>query len=350
MSDQHENVLPAAIRKQVEQADAIIAQMNAQAPDEPEEVQEQQEAAPEPKAEPKPKPEAKPEAKPDFEHKYSVLKGKYDAEVPRLTADLRESNQQVRRLEDQLRKLEMTVATMQEVNKKPDKAADTENLITQDEIDQFGPDLIDLVNRVARQAVAPYVDKKVGEVAQNVKQVGESVASQQKLVAQSAREKLYERLDSAIGDWRDINRRPEFVGWLSEVDDFSGQPRGVLLRAAFERNDADRVIKFFKGFQKENAVETSDPEADAPANQQATPKQESQQSLETLVAPGTPKTGSTGAQEGSGKGRIWTRKQISEFYAQKNEFIKAYPNKDLPKRMVEIERDLFDAQRENRIR
>lgn len=350
MNEQHENALPAAVRKQIEQADAIIAQMNKEAPaeQEPEEL-EAQEA--EVKAEPAPEPEAKPEPKQDtdWKHKYSVLQGKYDAEVPRLTADLRESKQDVRSLQDQLRKLEMTIATMQEVNK-PKADAPSTDLISQEEIDQFGPDLIDLVNRVAKQAVAPYVDQRVGEVKKDLRQVGESVASQQETMAKSAREKLFERLDSSVEGWRTINKQAEFVGWLNQVDEFSGQPRGVLLRAAFDKNDADRVVKFFKGFQKEHAVETSDPEADAPAANEAAPAQESQQSLETLVAPGTPKTGSTGAQEGSGKGRIWTRKAISDFYVQKNEFIKANPNRDIPKRMVQLEEDLFMAQRENRIR
>ena len=170
-------------------------------------------------------------------------------------------------------------------------------------------------------------------------------------MAKSARERLFERLDSAVEGWRVINREPAFVQWLNEVDEFSGQQRGVLLRTAFERNDADRVVKFFKGFQKEHAVdETSDQETDAPAQQSSTTKQESQQSLDKLVAPGQPKTGTTGAQEGSGKGRIWTRKQISDFYTEKNEFIKAHPNRDIPKRLAQLEEDLFAAQRENRIR
>ena len=345
MSDQHENVLPAAVRKQVEQADAIIAQMNEEAPEgaEPENTPEGAEATPEPK--PEPKPESKDT---DWQHKYSVLQGKYDAEVPRLTSDLRDSQNTVRSLEDKLRKLEMTVATMQEVNS-PKAEEKAENLITQDEIDQFGPDLIDLVNRVAKQAVAPYVDQKFGEVSKTVKQVGESVASTQESMAKSERQKLFDRLDSAVKGWREINRDQAFVGWLGEIDEFSGEPRGVLLRAAFERNDADRVIKFFKGFQKEHAVdESDDQQTDAPAPSEQ--KQESQQSLDKLVAPGQPKTGTTGAQEGSGKGRIWTRKQISDFYTEKNEFIKAHPNRDIPKRLAQLEEDLFAAQRENRIR
>lgn len=352
MSDSHENALPEAVRKQVAAADAIIEQMNAdpeaEAPNPAEmptdvpEVQDKQEAAaPAPQPEPEPEPEAKPRE--DWKQKYLVLQGKYDKEVPRLHERLRDSDGHIRSLQDQLTRLSTTVATMQELQKEKPEPAPAQ-LVTPEEIDQFGPDLIDVVERVAKQAIAPYVDQKFNEVQKSVKQVDESVASQRKTMAESARERLYERLDAAVPGWDAINKDPVFVGWLREVDQFSGQPRGILLRAAFEKNDAERVVKFFQGFQKEHAVETSDPKPAAPESKGP------QQNLDELVAPGTPKTGPTGAQEESGKGRIWTQRDIQGFYAAKNEFIKANPNRDLPDDMIAAEKDLFKAQRENRIR
>lgn len=346
----HENVLPEAVRKQVAAADAIIEQMNADpeapapAPD-PEpaamptdvpEVKDKQEAAA-----PKPEPEPTTE-RTDWKQKYLVLQDKYDKEVPRLHEELRNSSGHIRSLQDELSRLSTTVAAMQEVQKKPQEPP--KPLVTQEEIDQFGPDLIDVVERVARQAVSPYVDEKFSEVQKTVKQVDESVASQRKTMAESARERLYERLDATVPGWDVINKDPVFIGWLREIDEFSGQPRGILLRSAFEKNDADRVVKFFKGFQKEHAVETSDPEPAAPKAKGP------QQSLDELVAPGTPKTGSTGAQEESGKGRIWTQSDIQAYYARKNELIKANPNAELPEDMLLAERDIFKAQREGRIR
>jgi hypothetical protein len=72
--------------------------------------------------------------------------------------------------------------------------------------------------------------------------------------------------------------------------------------------------------------------------------------LDELVAPGTPKTGPTDAPLESGKGRIWTQKDIGSFYAKKNELIKKDPNKELPDDIKALERDLFKAQTEGRIR
>jgi hypothetical protein len=288
-------------------------------------------------------PESKPE-RTDWKQKYLVLQGKYDKEVPRLHQQLRDSDGRVGNLQDQLNQLNITVAAMQEVQKEPKPV---EPMVSQDEIDQFGPDLIDIVERVAKQAVSPYVDQKVGEVAKSVRQVDESVASQQQLMAKSARESLWASLDAQVEGWSEINRDPVFLDWLKETDWMADVQRGVLLRQAFERNDTDRVVKFFKSFQQEHAVEAGTASSDAPEQQEV---QESQQNLENLVAPGAPKTGATGTHEESGKGRIWSQKDITSFYLDKNEFIKQHPERDIPERMVALENDLFKAQAEGRIR
>lgn len=348
MSDSHENVLPPAVQAQVDRADELIAQLNADeesAPEPTPEPEPTQRAEPEPQPEPDPEPAPESSQRTDWKHKFSVLQGKYDAEVPRLHDELRHAREQNRTLNERLNTLEATIASMKTVNEpKPEPKA----TLTQDEIDQFGPDLIDVIDRKAQEVADRIVEQRFGKVEQSINQVSEKVASTDKTVAKSARERLYERLDSKISGWEAINQSPKFWEWLKLEDPYVGQPRGALLKAAFEQNDADRVIKFFEGFQKEHAVETSDPTDPAPAKEED--KSEPQGKLDELVAPGTPKTGSTSAQEESGKGRIWTQKDISEFYARKNEWIKSSPNKDLPKEMEAMERDLFKAQSEGRIR
>lgn len=376
MSDEstnHENVLPPAVAKQVAQADAIIEQLNADPenpaamPTEPQQVTppppppkpddppaDPPAPADPPPADPPVDPPADPPAggrRTDWKQKYNVLKGKYDAEVPRLHADLREARTQITGLTEQLNTVQATVASMQAVNTPPAEPAAP--LVSQEEIDQFGPDLIDVVKRVAKEAVAPYVDEQVGKVSTTVKQVEGSVASTQKDVAESARERLYEVLDDKVPGWSTINQSPEFVAWLNEEDGLSGQLRGHVLHAAFNRNDAGRVVKIFESFQQEHAVENTDPDPATPSNEtpaEETPNEEPQQNLDDLVAPGTPKTGPTGAQDESGKGRIWTQKDIDALYAAKNEFVKKRPNDELPKELADAERDLFKAQTENRIR
>ena len=72
----HENVLPKAVQAQAAAADEIIKQVYA--PEEPEETPEdpkpEDASGQEPPAEP-----AQPPAESEFEHKFKVLQGKYNA-------------------------------------------------------------------------------------------------------------------------------------------------------------------------------------------------------------------------------------------------------------------------------
>ena len=99
----------------------------------------------------------------------------------------------------------------------------------------------------------------------------------------------------------------------------------------------------FKGFQSENAVVNPELPAAPPAD----PPVEPQQQLDDFVAPGTPKTGTTSAPNESGK-RVYTRKDISDFYAKKNEFVRK--RKTIPDEYIAIEKDIIRAQSEGRIR
>jgi len=345
-----DNALPAAVQKQVDEADAIIKQMQEQedAPDPNSDPAPDPDPTPDPDPDPDPNPESE---RTDWKQKFLVLQGKYNNEVPILHADLKEARGAVGGLQDQLNTLTATVASMKELQKTP--PTPPKPLVSEEEIEQFGPDLIDLIGRVAKQELGVTLDDKLKPVKASVKQVEGKVAENETSVAQSARDKLYDRLDSQVTDWNVINKSEPFLKWLAGEDELTGVVRGNILRAAFDRNDADRVVKFFKSFQKEHVVETTDPSADAPTKEtpsEETPAEEPQQTLDELVAPGTPKTGSTGAQEESGKGRIWNQKLIDEFYVWKNDFVKKYPGKELPEEMAREERDLFKAQHEGRIR
>jgi hypothetical protein len=179
--------------------------------------------------------------------------------------------------------------------------------------------------------------------------VDENVASSKKSMAELARERLYEKLDTKVSGWETINKDAKFLDWLKDLpNEYAEEPRGVTLRRAFEHNDADRVVKIFKSFQAEHVVENTDPDPAAPQTPNEG-KEEPQQNLEELVAPGTPKTGSTDAPSESNK-RIWTQQSISDFHREKTEFIKKRPGHPIPERLVDLERDLFAAQAEGRIR
>lgn len=359
----HENALPKAVQEQISKADELYKSLYEQSEESAEESAKEPadeqptkpaEQEPEQKVEPVKEPAKEPAKDSGFEHKFNVLKGKYDKEVPRLHRQLRDAERRNSELSEQITALRATVEGLKTAAAEPEPQPSP---ITDEERDQFGPDLIDLIQRVVHSETGVILDKSLKPVKQQMEQVNEKVAKTNESVALSAREQMLKDLTDAVPNWRKQNEDEGFLEWLDETDPYSGKQRAELLAEAYNANNTDRVVALFKGFQKENAVVTpSDQQPQTPAEEQPAKdekgKQEGQEQpdgLSELVAPGTPKTGSAGAQNESGK-KIWTQREIQEFYAYKNEFIKRNPERELPENIVRLERDLFDANKEGRIR
>ena len=221
----------------------------------------------------------------------------------------------------------------------PAPAATAPPGITDEERAQFGPDLIDVIERVAAHKLMPEVDARVAPLQTSVDNATQSASQAQHSMAISERDKTIEALSAAVPNWEQQNEDDGFLSWLNENDVYAGVPRGRLLTDAFRANDSARVIAFFKGFQTENAIVTPSDPTPLPV--------EPQVKLDDLTAPGTPKPGTTSAPNESGK-RVWTRNDISAFYAKKNEYVKK--GNPIPDEYMRLERDLIAAQHEGRIR
>ena len=355
------SALPKAVQKQVDEANAIIDDMNktpeereaaaAAAANEPanppaEPVVEPVATDDPPPAEPAAEPAPAPAAESGPEHKYKVLQGKYNAEVPRLQKQLGNAQSLIDEMRQRINNTESLLAAMQTTAPEaPTPAAPTPAAptgITEEERAQFGPDLIDVIERVAEAKIQPEATAaRLDAVDQRFQQVEQNASHTQQSVARSDRDKVLDALEAAVPNWEQQNENEDFLQWLNGNDAYAGVPRGRLLTEAFQSHDAVRVIAIFKGFQTENAV--VNPSEPAPV---VTPP-EPQATLDDYVAPGTPKTGTTSAPNESGK-RVWTREDIARFYASKNEFAKK--RIPVPDEYVKLEKDLIAAQREGRLR
>lgn len=346
------SALPKAVQRQIDEANKVAEQL-----------QQERIAALQPVAEPAPEPtppdpapaaetapvaeEKKEEAPVEaWEQKYRVLQGKYNAEVPRLQRQLNDLMGRFEQTTQQLTATQNMLASLHQQRSAPTAAqnaapAASAKLVKDEEVRDFGPDLIDVMRRVAREEVTPVVEKSIQPVKQQLDQVNRTASQAADRSVQTEQERLMSTLDKEMPDWRTLNRDEGFLGWLGQVDPYSGEQRGSLLRQAYERLDIPRVLSFFQGYRKENAVVTPPEAAPAPAPAAAG----SQPTLETLVAPGTPKAGTTGAPSTAGK-RIWTQPEIKRFYSD----CAAGKYARMKDRRDEIERDIFAAQLEGRIR
>ena len=239
-----------------------------------------------------------PPAQPE-DQRYKVLKGKYDAEVPRLLEALNETRQQV----DQLMRVNQNLqAQLQQPPAPPARREETfQSLVTDKERESFGEDLIDVVGRRAQEAVLPAVRQMLQSELQPLKQMVGQTAQVQASIGQQG---VYAALNARIPDWEIINNSVQFLAWLEAQDVFSGLSRRNALTAAFNSNDAPRVVGIFEAFKREDASTGS---TSAPPRQPAV-------AAETLIAPGQPRGGSTEAAPGSSRGKIWSEGEIREFY------------------------------------
>lgn len=211
----------------------------------------------------------------DWEHLYKVLSGKYSSEVPRVAAENRELKESIRQLEDKVNRLSTTQSNSKE------------SLVRQDEIDEYGQPLIDVIRRAAREELSAK-DAELDELKARMETFDSKVT-------RNVEVDFYEDLGRRSPEWVAINDDQNFHKWLEGYDELTGQRRQDLLSKAEADRDARRVSNFFSAYIKTNQSLA------ATANR----------SLESQVVPQT-KTHN----ESPPAKRVWTRGEIQTFYAR----------------------------------
>jgi hypothetical protein len=118
------------------------------------------------------------------------------------------------------------------------------NYLTEQDVQNYGSDLIDFSTRAAAHALSPHL----AALEQQQQQLRQQVAREQ-------RARLDVAVEAAVPNFREIDRDPEWHRYLLGVDALSGRIRQVLLNDAIAAGDASRVIQFFRQYQ--NSDETT---------------------------------------------------------------------------------------------
>lgn len=276
------------IPKQVDEAADLATQLHEQmftpqAPVEPEVI--------DPPDDNQPAPEANTDEEPDvphdddieelrkFKERYLHLKGKYDAEVPRLNNELKEFKQTVfERLEAQVKQTP-TENTEQPV----DKFAKFK--------EEYGEDLFEAIKELAGIQAEERLNTRI-------KPVEDQVSSVEDTQIKTAQQNFVNYLDTKVtGDWKKLwnGEDPKFLEFLEKPDPSGLYTYGDLVKAYNDNWDADRLSTVFNLYLKENtpvAPKTSNPTKDA------------------MVAPSRQTTHTTPSINDK---RIWTTAAMQEF-------------------------------------
>jgi len=274
-------MIPDAVKKQAEEAEELARKIAAEEQPIEEETPEEGETA---EVVDLPAEEQEPQEE-DWEHKYKVLQGKYNAEVPRLQEENRKLQDEMRLLREKLELLEQFIAQSQPKETPQAQPAEAEDEAVKQLKEDF-PDIYTGVTKLLEQferRIASLLEEKVRPV--------------QETVEQTTMATFQARLSSLVPDWTELNTDSGFLEWLKAVDPFTGKTRHEMLLEAFEARDADRVARFFQAYKDE----------------QQTPKKRPSQAT-TLPPSGESYTPSVGRRP---QGRMWTAQEIKDFYTKK---------------------------------
>jgi hypothetical protein len=260
--------LPAQIQRELDEAEAIekaIAEeqatlANPTDTDKPEAVAE---VAAEAAVVPEPKPKAQPDAEEEtYKARFTTLQGKFNAEVPRLHQQLKDSNASMEVMRKQIELLSQQAPV----------AVEAQTVTSEDE-EAFGSDLLAVMKKVAKQeaaVVAKQQDAKVQTVASKV-------ADFEKTQAATAGDKFMESIAKAVPDWETVNADPKWLDWLDEYSPETGAPRQAALDDASSKLDSARTIALFNLYKKQ-----AQPDPVAATTETLT---KAQQELQRQVAP-----------------------------------------------------------------
>lgn len=228
------------------------------------------------------------------DQRHSTLMGKYNAEVPRFASEVKELRAQIAELTEQL-------ARKQEPEPQTQLKAPA---VTQEDVDTFGDDMIDLIKRVASQVVqtadiAPRAEIEALRVQnQELREQLTGVSETQHVTSQ---QQVLSQLTQMVPDWQEVNASQGWLEWLAVVDPISGTNRQAHLDDANQKLDAGRLAALFNAYKAEAGMVSQ------------TPTRTVRPEVQRQVTPGKSKGASTNTTS-SLDNKVWTSQEIGEFY------------------------------------
>jgi hypothetical protein len=244
-----------------------------------------------------------------------------------------------RMLTERLNQLETTISTLRATGAQEPPAAPPApkpRLVTPEEENEYGKEMLDVVAKRARDEINPELEAvrlELGNLKNRIDGTTQVLTRSQQLT-------VYQTLDRDVPNWRDINVSSDFKRWVSEVDPYAGRTRKELLTEAFTRQDANRVLRFFKGFAE--AIGTPPVPQGSVAATPPTPGNPTQPTLEELAAPGRAR--SAPLNPVPPEKPVYTSAFVTKFMADK----RTGKWKGREAEADAIERDIYQAQHEGR--
>jgi hypothetical protein len=168
---------------------------------------------------------APPTERTDWKAKYLVLKGKFDADVPRFAAENRQLRATIQQLTSDLNAA------------KANAAPATGNTAPKEGLEsQFDPELVQFVR---------------DQIEAGTKPLRQELDTTREVQAKSAQQIFVDSVTELVPDYAEIDASDAFQEWASDLDVVSGSTYGELLDDAILKRNAARVKAIYDKFRSE---------------------------------------------------------------------------------------------------
>lgn len=278
-----------------------------------------------------PKAEPKEDGVEVWKARYNSLRGLFEQQVPML-------QQRVKELATELE----TVRKAQSApSKTPDPALSQpgKKRVTEKDVETFGGDLIDLVERKSQEVaelVAAQYQGRIDQLEQALAKANGTVQQVAQTQVQTAKERFFTTLDSQLPGWTELQATEACQAWLGEQIPGTDATWEDALKQAAAQANPQKALSVFRQFLKEHPqLDPSKAAANAQASQTA-------KEVQRQVAPPRTKGNAPAA---PAQKRIWSS---SEYEAETRRLINLQKRGQF-EQAAQIESELNAAMAEGRI-
>jgi len=189
----------------------------------------------------------------NFEQEYKVLKGKYDKEVPRLNASLKEFNEKLATAQATIANLNELVLSLSSGRQSGKEDEDDDQglkpavvaRLNPEDFEGYGPEMVDTANLIN------FLLEENKALKQGQTETLQSVEQVRTVQAGDESTKFFTALTKGVPNWEAINQEQWWHDWLGEIDSYSGIKRQALVDNAVNSYDAPRLVAILKGAMKD---------------------------------------------------------------------------------------------------
>lgn len=234
---------------------------------------------------------------------------------------LRRKDTELEQMRDMLAAMQQSMQNLEQsqASKKPETE---EQLVTKEDEQTFGSDLVDLVRRVAQDTVRSLK----GELRQEFRGLESQVHEVSNTVQLTAKERFEQKLDAHDPSWRQLDSDPKFIEWLQ-----ASPTRAREWATAVKALDHEAVAEKFDTYKLLTQQAREREEA---------PKNERRKQLERQVAPGKSRSVAP-ERTGDSDKKTWTSSEIARTFSERKKYS--------PQEWAKLEREIFAAQQEGRV-